>query len=114
MTQPEPRSATAEGPVVTGSADDGRRRLFQLVIGFLGWALLISLIWYLASNASATAVDLAVFFVTAITIFAVFSTVTAVQIRARLIDQRAMEPEHRIDDDGLDTLGRESSFRPEI
>ena len=106
MTRPEPRSAPAEGPVVTGSGDDGRRRPLQLVIGFLGWALLIALIWYLASNSSAAAVDLAVFFVTVITIFAIFSTVTAVQLRARLIDQRAMEPEDRIVDNGLDTLGR--------
>ena len=98
--------ATAEGPVVTGSADDGRRRFLQLAIGLLGWALLISVIWYLASNASAAAVDLAVFFVTVITIFAIFSTVTAVQLRARLIDQRAMKPEDRIVDNGLDTLGR--------
>lgn len=106
MTRPESRSAPAEGPVVTGSGDDGRRRPLQLVIGLLGWALLIALIWYLASNASAAAVDLAVFFVTVITIFAIFSTVTAVQLRARLIDQRAMEPEDRIVDNGLDTLGR--------
>ena len=89
MTRPEPRSAPGDAPVVTGSGDDGRRRLLQLVIGLLGWAFLIALVWYLASHASVAAVDLAIVFVTAITIVAIFSTVTAVQLRARLIDQRA-------------------------
>jgi hypothetical protein len=106
MTRSEPRSAPGDAPIVTGSGDDGRRRLLQLVIGFLGWALLIALVWYLASHASVAAVDLAIVFVTAITIVAIFSTVTAVQLRARLIDQRAMEPEFRIIDHGVDTLGR--------
>ena len=106
MTRPELPSAPGDGPVVTGSGDDGRRRLLQLVIGFLGWVLLIALVWYLASRASVTAVDLAAFFVTSIAIVAIFSTVTAVQLRARLIDQRALEPGDRIVDKGVDTLGR--------
>jgi hypothetical protein len=106
MAGPESRSAPGVGSVITGSGDDGRRRLLQLVIGFSGWALLIALVWYLASHASVAAVDLAVFLVVAITIVAIFSTVTAVQLRSRLIDQRAMEPGTRIVDQEVDALGR--------
>lgn len=107
MTRRVPESVPGHGSaVVTGAEDDGRNHLLQLVIGFLGWGLLIALVWYLTVHASAAALDLAVLLVSVITLVAIFWTVTAVQLRSRLIEQRAIEPGGEEFDDGLDTLGR--------
>ncbi len=107
MTRRAPESVPGhESAVITGAEDDGRNHLFQLVIGLLGWGLLIWLVWYLAAHASAAALDLAVLLVSVITLLAIFWTVTAVQLRSRLIEQRAIEPVDERFDEDVDTLGR--------
>jgi hypothetical protein len=78
--------------VVTGAADDGRRRVLHLAVGLLGWLLWAGLIIWLALHASAAALDVATFLATVIVTVALLSVVTALALRPAVMRRRALAP----------------------
>ena len=78
--------------VHTGAADDGHRRVLQLAVGLLGWALWAGLIVGLALHASADALDVATFLATVVVTVALLTVLTAVALRPAVMRRRAEAP----------------------
>jgi predicted lysophospholipase L1 biosynthesis ABC-type transport system permease subunit len=92
--------------VMTGAEDDGRRRIFRLLVGLLGWLFLIALLVYLARSPTLAALDVALFLVTVITVVTIVATFAALQLRSSLMRHRATAPDSIAIDTTHDTLGR--------
>lgn len=79
--------------VITGATDDGRHHLRQLLAGLLGWLLWAVLILWFASEASADALDVAIFLVTAVVLAAFILVLTGVGLlRPALMRERKRVP----------------------
>ena len=92
--------------VMTGAEDDGRRRIFRLLVGLLGWLLLIALLVYLARNPTLASLDVALFLITVITVITIVAIFAALQLRSSLMRHRATVPDAIAIDTTHDTLGR--------
>ena len=91
---------------MTGADDDGRRRGWQLVIGAVGWLLLVLLLLVLIADPTIESLHVAVFFVTMITLTTLIAVESAIQLRSQVIRDRALPlPETEVDETH-DTLGR--------
>lgn len=92
--------------MMTGAEDDGRRRGWQLLVGAVGWLLLVSLLVVLVANPTIESLHVAVFFVTMITVATLIAVESAIQLRSQVIRDRALRlPETEVDETH-DTLGR--------
>jgi hypothetical protein len=79
--------------VLTGADGDGRHRVRSLLAGLLGWVLWAALVVWLASEASADALEAATFLVTVIVTVALLLVLTgAGLLRPSLMRQRARTP----------------------
>jgi hypothetical protein len=92
--------------VVTGAEDDGRRRGLQLVIGGLGWLLLVLLLVVLVANPTIGSLHLAMFFIAVITLTTFIAVESAIQLRSQVIRDRALPLPEATVDETHDTLGR--------
>jgi hypothetical protein len=104
---------------MTGVEDDGRRRWLRLLVGAIGWLVLIVAVVYLAANPTLEALDVAVFLVTAVTVVTIISVLAGLQLRGDLMRERMVAVEEMAVDPSHDTLGRplelpESSMSGEI
>jgi hypothetical protein len=79
--------------VLTGADGDGRHPVLSLLAGLLGWVLWAALVVWLASEASADALEAATFLVTVIVTVALLLVLTgAGLLRPSLMRQRARTP----------------------
>lgn len=92
--------------VVTGAEDDGRRRGLQLVVGGLGWLLLVLLLVVLVANPTIDSLHVAVFFIAMITLTTFIAVESAIQLRSQVIRDRALFLPEASVDETHDTLGR--------
>lgn len=87
VSQPPPNR------VITGADDGGPHRILSLLVGLLGWVLWAALIVWLASEASADALEAATFLVTLVVTVALLLVLTgAGLLRPSLMRQRAHTP----------------------
>ena len=93
--------------VETGALDDGRNRGRQVVIGILGWVLVVALIVWLALKADEVEVRVTLFLLFAAVVIALLWTSVAVELfRPLLIRARRRHPAPVSTDALHDALGR--------
>src|SRR5262245_25889359 len=92
--------------VETGALEVRRRYPLQVLLGLLGWVLAVALVVYLASDAGAISVRIALFLVTMAAVVALTLALVGGEVRPRHMRERGREPAPITVDYSHDALGR--------